>query len=61
MDAAAPVLVEVGTEMGAREMIKAMADQGLWTSSGGKTPDATLYSAITREVGAKGDGDRVPE
>lgn len=61
MDAAAQVLVEVGTEMGAREMIKAMADQGLWASPGGKTPDATLYSAITREVSAKGDGDRVPE
>ena len=44
--------------MSAREMIKAMAEQGLWTSPGGKTPDATLYSAITREVSAKGADSR---
>ena len=58
LDAAAQVLAEAGTEMSAREMIKAMADQGLWASPGGKTPDATLYSAITREVSAKGADSR---
>ena len=25
-----------------------------WTSPGGKTPDATLYSAILREIDTKG-------
>ncbi|QKK08969.1 MAG: hypothetical protein HND58_12900 [Planctomycetota bacterium] len=35
-----------------------MADQGLWTSPGGKTPDATLYSAIGREISAKGADSR---
>jgi hypothetical protein len=35
-------------------MIEAMAANGLWTSPGGATPWATLYSAITREIGAKG-------
>jgi formylglycine-generating enzyme required for sulfatase activity len=40
--------------MNAKEMIEAMAAKGLWTSPGGKTPHATLYSAILREIGAKG-------
>jgi len=35
-------------------MIAAMAEQGLWTSPAGKTPHATLYAAILREIGAKG-------
>jgi len=35
-------------------MIDAMAAKGLWTSPGGRTPAATLYSAIIREVGTKG-------
>jgi len=58
LDAAAQVLAEAGGEMSAREMVKAMGEQGLWTSPGGKTPDATLYSAITREVSAKGADSR---
>ncbi|MFG0243217.1 MAG: winged helix-turn-helix domain-containing protein [Phycisphaerales bacterium JB054] len=58
LDAAAQVLAEAGGEMSAREMIKAMAEQGLWTSPGGKTPDATLYSAIGREISAKGTDSR---
>ncbi len=36
--------------MHSREMIEAMAEQGLWTSPAGKTPHATLYSAILREI-----------
>lgn len=35
-----------------------MFRQGLWTSPGGKTPHATLYSAILREITAKGDESR---
>ena len=31
--------------MNAKEMIEAMAAKALWTSPGGKTPHATLYSA----------------
>ena len=30
-----------------------MADKGYWTSPGGKTPAATLYSAILRELKTK--------
>jgi hypothetical protein len=36
------------------EMIQAMAAQGYWTSPGGQTPQATLYSAIAREINRKG-------
>jgi hypothetical protein len=39
-------------------MIEQMSAKGLWTSSGGKTPHATLYSAILREIGTKGKDAR---
>ena len=35
-------------------MIERMAKKGYWTSPAGKTPHATLYAAITREVNTKG-------
>ena len=40
--------------MNAKDMIEAMAAKALWTSPGGKTPHATLYSAIIREIALKG-------
>jgi hypothetical protein len=39
--------------MTCQEMIAAMAEKGYWTSPGGKTPSATLYSAILRELQTK--------
>ena len=39
-------------------MIKAMAEKGYWTSPGGKTPAATLYSAILRELQTKANDAR---
>lgn len=54
LDAAARVLTEAGTPLTSREMIDAMAAKGYWKSPGGKTPHATLYSAILREIGTKG-------
>lgn len=54
LDAAAKVLAETGAAMNCKEMIDAMAAKGYWTSPGGKTPHATLYSAILREISAKG-------
>lgn len=54
LDAAAEVLRKAGKPMRSQEMIAAMADQGLWTSPNGKTPHATLYAAILREIGTKG-------
>jgi hypothetical protein len=58
LDAAARVLAETGAPMGCKELIGAMAGKGYWMSPGGKTPDATLYSAIAREIALKGDSAR---
>ena len=54
LDAAAKVLGEAGQPMNCQEMIQAMAAKGYWTSPGGKTPSATLYSGILRELKTKG-------
>lgn len=53
LDAAARVLVEVAKPMQAKALIEQMAAQGLWTSPGGKTPEATLYAAMMREINTK--------
>jgi hypothetical protein len=58
LDAALRVLEESGQPMTCPEMIEAMAAKGYWTSPGGKTPAATLYSAILRETQTKGDASR---
>ena len=44
--------------MTCREMIDAMAAKGYWTSPAGQTPHATLYSAIARQIAAKGKDAR---
>ena len=54
LDAAAKVLGEATEPMASKEMIEAMATKGYWTSPGGKTPHATLYAAIIREINSKG-------
>ena len=53
LDAAARVLAEAGQPMSCPELIAAMAAQGSWTSPAGKTPAATLYTAILREIRTK--------
>jgi hypothetical protein len=58
LDAAAEILKKAGKPMRSQEMIVAMAEQGLWESPAGKTPHATLYAAVLREIGAKGDKAR---
>jgi hypothetical protein len=58
IDAAAKVLAEAKGPMNTKEMIDAMAAKGLWKSPGGKTPHATLYSAILREINTKGKDAR---
>jgi hypothetical protein len=58
LDAALRVLEEAGQPMNCQEMIEQMAAKGYWTSPGGKTPAATLYSAILRETQTKGDASR---
>jgi hypothetical protein len=54
LDAAAKVLAESGAAMTTGAMIETMGAKGYWTSPGGKTPAATLYAAILREINQKG-------
>jgi hypothetical protein len=58
LDAAAKVLTETGTPMNCQELIKVMAERGYWSSPGGRTPHATLYAAILRELQTKGNEAR---
>jgi len=58
LDAAAQVLAGKGEPMTAPELIAAMAEQKLWSSPNGKTPAATLYAAILREITTKGKESR---
>jgi hypothetical protein len=55
--AAHKILCEATEPLNVQQMIEAMTTKGYWTSPGGKTPHATLYSAILREL-AKGEASR---
>lgn len=58
IDAAAQVLAASKEPMNAKEMVEALESKGLWKSPGGRTPWATLYSAIAREISTKGKESR---
>lgn len=58
LDAAAKVLAEAKEALGCQDLIGRMAAAGHWTSPNGKTPAATLYAAITREIATKGEASR---
>lgn len=58
IDAAAKLLAESKEPMNCKQMIDGIAAKGYWTSPGGKTPHATLYSAILREINEKGKDAR---
>lgn len=63
LDAAAQVLTalpkaEARAGLTAADLIERMSSAKLWTSPGGKTPAATLYAAMTREITTKGDASR---
>jgi hypothetical protein len=57
LDAAAQVLAEAKGPLTTKEMVERMLAKGLW-QTGGKTPAATIYAAIIREIATKGDGTR---
>jgi len=57
LDAAAQVLAEAKEPLNTKEMVARMLAKGLWRTSG-KTPAATIYAAIIREINAKGDDAR---
>jgi hypothetical protein len=54
LNAAARVLGEEGRPLNCGELIEVMAAKGYWTSPNGRTPAATLYAAIAREIAAQG-------
>jgi hypothetical protein len=58
LDAAARVLGETRTAMTCKELIETMAKKGYWSSPGGKTPSATLCSALLREIATKAKDSR---
>ena len=57
LDAAAKVLAEAGEPMNAKAICEAALAKGYWATKGA-TPWATLYSAMIREIAAKGAGAR---
>jgi len=57
LDAAAQVLAEAGKPLNTKDMVERMLAAGLW-KTGGKTPAATIYAAIIREISVKGDASR---
>lgn len=54
VDAAAQVLAKAGKPMRVKDLVAEMEAKKLWKSPGGKTPAATLYSAMIREITVKG-------
>ncbi len=52
LDAAAQVLKEAGTPLSCQTIVETMLAKGLWTTNG-KTPAATIYSAMLREIDGK--------
>lgn len=57
LDAAVKVLADAGAPMNTADMVKRMLETGLW-KTGGKTPAATIYAAIIREIAMKGQASR---
>jgi len=57
LDAAAKVLSDEGHPLNAKEIMERVLSKGLWKTDG-KTPHATLYSAILREIQKKGKSSR---
>jgi hypothetical protein len=55
--AAIKVLAESAEPLSTKQIVEAMSTKGYWSSPGGKTPEATLYSAILRDI-SKGDASR---
>ncbi len=56
LDLAAQVLAEAGEPLKAKQIAERAIAAG-WKTNG-KTPEATLYAAMTREIAKKGDAAR---
>jgi hypothetical protein len=57
LTAAIKVLAESTEPLSTKQIVEAMSTKGYWSSPGGKTPEATLYSAILRDI-SKGEASR---
>lgn len=57
LDAAAKVLADAGEPLNCKTIVERAIEKGLWKSDG-KTPAATVYAAIIREIAKKGDASR---
>ena len=57
LDAAAQILREAAEPLSAPAIVEKALATGLWSSQG-KTPAATIYAAMIREIKAKGDDAR---
>lgn len=57
LDAAAKVLAEEGKPLDCKTIVERALAKGYW-ATGGKTPHATLYAAMLREIQAKGSAAR---
>ena len=58
LDAAAKVLNESAAPMNVKQIVEVAERKGYWKSPGGKTPHATIFSAIIREIAKKGSESR---
>ena len=57
LNAALQVLTDAGQPMRCKDMVETMLAKGLWKTDG-RTPQATIYAAVIREIAAKGDKSR---
>jgi hypothetical protein len=57
LDAAALVLKEAGEPLNVQALIVRILERGLWKTEG-RTPAATIYAAMIREIKAKGSSSR---
>jgi hypothetical protein len=57
LDAAAKVLTEAGEALNTKTMVERAIEKGYWTTNG-KTPAATIYAAIIREIAQKDTASR---
>ncbi len=57
LDAAAQILAKAKEPMGCKDIVEQAIAKKLWSTSG-KTPSATLYAAIIREISKKGKDAR---
>jgi len=57
LDAAVIVLREARAPLNAQDLVGLMLERGLWKTEG-KTPAATIYAAMIREIRSKGSASR---